>query len=164
MPGVRRSLHPTHSICALGPLADDLTAAHHLASTRTGKGTPFELMAQKKTIIAGLGVEYFRCMTQTDTAEDMLGDEFPVRFESVTVPVTVIDWEERKVPYNLTINRTSMILDNALLRSLLSKSELKEWKYKGTPMFMTFADKVTERLIEAARNGITVYRPGKGKL
>src|SRR5271167_1999202 len=50
-PGVLRSLHPTHSVCAIGPLAERLTATQQLPATRTGAGTPFELMTLRPTAI-----------------------------------------------------------------------------------------------------------------
>ena len=157
-PGVKRSLHPTHSICALGPLADELTATHHVAKTRTGKATPFELMSQKRTVIVGLGVEYYRCLTQTHSAEDLLGDDFPVKFRKETIPVRLINAEKTEVPYELTILRSSKTLDNTLLRSLLSPEELVEWSFRGAAMFGTSAQRVTERLVDAARKGVTVFR------
>ncbi len=157
MPGVKRSLHPTHSICALGPLADILTATHHLASTRTGKGTPFEAMAQRKTAIVGLGVEYFRCLTQIHAAEDLLGIDFPIRMEAQTVPVTIVDQNGARLAYELAIKKTPEVFDLTVLRSMLPDSDLMEWRFKGTPMFMTFADKVTNSLVAAAGRGITVY-------
>jgi len=156
-PGVIRSLHPTHSICAIGPLARDLTATHHLASTRTGEGTPFGIMTKRPTAIVGLGIEYYRCVTHTHTAEDILGDEFPVKFQKEPIPVVVIDWHGKKLQHNLTIPQASKPLDNTLLRTLLSDQELIEWTFRGTAMFVTVASTVTERLIEAARRGITVY-------
>jgi aminoglycoside 3-N-acetyltransferase len=157
-PGVMRSLHPTHSICAIGPLARDLTATHHLVSTRTGVGTPFDIMTQKPTAIAGLGIEYYRCVTQTHTAEDILGDEFPVKFQKESISVRLIDWLGSQTEYELTIPQAPKPLDNILLRTLLSEQELIEWTFHGTAMFVTVAGMVTERLIQAARKGITVYR------
>src|SRR5438067_4400680 len=74
--GVRRSLHPTHSICALGPLAAELTNSHHLAATTFGEGTPFGIMARRKTVIAGIATHYFRVLTQVHAAEDLLGESF----------------------------------------------------------------------------------------
>jgi aminoglycoside 3-N-acetyltransferase len=156
-PGVMRSLHPTHSVCGIGPLAPALIATHHLASTRTGEGTPFGIMRQKPTAIVGLGIEYFRCVTQTHTAEDILGDEFPVKFQRTPIPVELVDWEGNRIRYNLVIPQASKMLDNTLLRSLLLEDELIEWTFRGTAMFVTVAGTVTERLIEAARKGITVY-------
>lgn len=155
--GVKRSLHPTHSICALGPLADQLTEGHHLAPTRAGRGTPFEVMAHKRCVIAGMGVEYFRVLAQTHAAEDILGDKFPMQFEKEAFPVRLKNWEGKQFEYELTVLRTSAILDNTLLRTLLAPEDLKEWRYRGTCMFMTFAGKVTQALLSAAASGITVY-------
>jgi aminoglycoside 3-N-acetyltransferase len=157
-PGVMRSLHPTHSVCAIGPHARELTATHHTAATRAGENTPFGFMAKTPTAIIGLGIEYYRCVTQTHTAEDVLGDEFPVKFRREPIQTLLIDAQGNKSEYILTIPMASKPLDNAVLRSLLSSSELIEWKFRGTAMFVTTARVVTERLVEAARNGVTVYR------
>jgi aminoglycoside 3-N-acetyltransferase len=157
-PGVMRSLHPTHSVCAIGPLAQELTATHHLAPTRTGNGTPFETMSRKPTAIVGLGVEYYRCLAHTHTAEDTLGDDFPIKFHRMLLPVGLIDWNGNKLQYNLPIPLTSEQVDNTLLRSLLSEHELVEWRFRGTAMFVTAAGTITECLIKAAKNGVTVYR------
>jgi aminoglycoside N3'-acetyltransferase len=156
-PGVTRSLHPTHSVCAIGPLAQDITATHHLGTTRTGRGTPFDTMAQRRTAIVGLGIEYWRCITQSHTAEDMLGDEFPVKFEKEPIPTVLIDWQGNKTQYSLTIPQSSKLVHNTLLRSLLSEEELITWKFHGTAMWVAAASRVTERLLEAAKKGITIW-------
>src|SRR3712207_2603981 len=62
--GVLRSLHPTASVCAYGPLAAELTAGHHLAGTIFGEGTPFGYMARHRTLILGIGTPYFKSLTQ----------------------------------------------------------------------------------------------------
>jgi len=40
MPGVVRSLHPTHSVSALGKYANELTSTHHLDEVGVGKNSP----------------------------------------------------------------------------------------------------------------------------
>ena len=40
-PGTLRSLHPTHSVCALGPSAGEMLAPHRLDSTPCGPHSPF---------------------------------------------------------------------------------------------------------------------------
>ena len=45
LPGVRRSLHPTHSCCARGRLAEALTSRHALDTTPVGPNSPFRLLA-----------------------------------------------------------------------------------------------------------------------
>jgi aminoglycoside N3'-acetyltransferase len=157
MPEAKRSLHPTHSIAAIGPLAEELTATHQLAPTPSGKGTPFEMMARRKTAIVGFGVEYFRCLTQVHTAEDLVGDAFPVNFQKEQAPVNIVDATGKKSVYNLTVLKTANNANLSVLRPLLSRADLQEWRFRGTPMFVTYADKVTDCLVEAARKGVTIY-------
>ena len=40
-PGVLRSLHPTHSVAARGPLAEELVRGHERSETPFGDGTPY---------------------------------------------------------------------------------------------------------------------------
>ncbi len=156
-PGVQRTLHPTHSLSALGPLAPHFSAQHHLASTPSGRGTPFETMATHRTVIIGLGVEYYRCLTQIHAVEHLLGEDFPVTFDQERSPVTLVNADGNEFVYDLTVFKSHNEMDATILRSLLPPADLQEWKYRGTPLFLTFADKVTNCLIEAAKRKITVY-------
>jgi aminoglycoside 3-N-acetyltransferase len=45
-PGVRRSLHPTHSVCALGPQAEALIAGHLDEPSAVGPGSPWGKLAR----------------------------------------------------------------------------------------------------------------------
>jgi hypothetical protein len=62
------------------------------------------------------------------------------------------------LPYALPVLRPlARRLD--VLDTLLSAEELQQWTYRGVPLFATSAERITERLIDAARSGITIY-PG----
>jgi aminoglycoside 3-N-acetyltransferase len=54
-PGTQRSLHPTHSICAVGPLADTLLRDHLLDTTPCGPHSPLHLLPQHNGQILMLG-------------------------------------------------------------------------------------------------------------
>ncbi|MBN2004309.1 MAG: AAC(3) family N-acetyltransferase [Anaerolineae bacterium] len=54
-PGTRRSLHPTHSVCAVGPLAGDLLDAHRLDATPCGAHSPFRRLCDVGGQILMLG-------------------------------------------------------------------------------------------------------------
>ena len=157
-PNVRRSLHPTCSVCALGPMANELTAGHHIAKTGIGPDTPFGVMSRCPTAILGLGVEYFRCLTQVHNATQTMGEEFPIRFVNRTTLVKLIDYDGRPCECAIGLPDRTKKLDLTVLGSLLSKDELMEWRFHGVPMFVIpEARLVTERLIEAAHRGITIY-------
>jgi len=156
-PGVKRSLHPTHSVCALGPLAEELTATHHLSKTRLGKHSPFEVMARRKTVVIGIGVEYYRSLTQAKSVEDFLDDAFPVPSTKESVDVQMIDAQGAGSVYTLTVRTFAQPTQGSILRTLLSPEELMERKFHGVPLWKTSANRVTECLLEAAPKGITFY-------
>ena len=57
MPAVERSLHPTHSVAALGT-AEELTFGHELAATPCGPGTPYEkILDGGQILLLGVGLE-----------------------------------------------------------------------------------------------------------
>ncbi|UJA20103.1 AAC(3) family N-acetyltransferase [Thermoleophilia bacterium SCSIO 60948] len=47
LPETHRSTHPTHSVSAAGPGAEDLVAGHELAPTPFGVGTPFTRLGER---------------------------------------------------------------------------------------------------------------------
>lgn len=157
-PGVLRSLHPTASVCALGPLAKEVTAGHHLAKQGLTPDSPFGTMTRRPTAILGLGVEYFRCLTHVHTATQKMGDEYPIKFVEHTTDVTLVDYDGTRYQHKLGLPDRSKKLDLRVLWSLMSKDELREWRFHGIPMFVIpRAGLVTERLIEAARRGVTIF-------
>ncbi len=157
-PGVKRSLHPRHSICAFGPLAEHLVKDHHLCPTTFGEGTPFGIMASRKTIILGIGLYYYRNLTHVHTAEDFLGDGFPIKRRIKEIPVTLVKDKER-YEYKLQYadDEISRFRRLDFLEDLLDETELCQWKFKGVPLFFADAKRVTEALIEAALTGKTIY-------
>jgi aminoglycoside 3-N-acetyltransferase len=54
-PGVLRSAHPTHSVCALGPLAGQLLGDHGHDTTPCGPHSPFHQLPQHSGQILMLG-------------------------------------------------------------------------------------------------------------
>lgn len=89
-PGVLRSLHPTHSVAALGPHAHYIVRDHHLASSNFGPGTPLHRIMELDGWIIGLGVD-FGPVTFVHVIEDTVPD-FPVQvYLEETFPATVVD-------------------------------------------------------------------------
>jgi aminoglycoside 3-N-acetyltransferase len=99
-PGVERSLHPTHSVSAVGPRAKYVTEAHHLAPSVFGAGSPWDRVTELDGKVLGLGitmgpVNYYHLL------EDRVGERFPlpVRMnETYTLPVRDFAGGEHAVP------------------------------------------------------------------
>ena len=67
-PGVLRSLHPSHSIAALGPRAAELVQGHESCATPCGAGTPYEKILETGGSILLLGTD-LRSLTVFHTLE-----------------------------------------------------------------------------------------------
>jgi len=71
-PNAFRSLHPTHSVAAIGRGAEELLRGHEKAPTAYGEGTPYHTLAVNSGRILLLGVDQDR-NTTLHTAEALSG-------------------------------------------------------------------------------------------
>jgi aminoglycoside N3'-acetyltransferase len=156
LPGVRQSLHPTHRISALGPLAEDLTRGHESAGSTFGEGTPFEFMALHDTCIIGIG-KPIEVLSQVHHVEDLLGGAFPVPGTATALPVTIVDLQGIERPFELRWRAFDRPRDMWKLRDIMPRGTLHEWSFHHVPLFSARARDVTVALVEAARRGVSVY-------
>jgi aminoglycoside N3'-acetyltransferase len=155
-PGVVQSRHPIYRVSALGPLAKQLTAGHENCDYPSGVGSPFDFMTKHKTLILGIG-KTFQVLTQIHHAEDIMGHDFPVpRGSDSPLPITVIDGKE-EVQASLSGSGLLWDADIWKLRNIMDKVSLREWSFHHVPFFATIAGDVTLALVNAAKNGITLY-------
>jgi len=58
-PGTRRSLHPTHSVCGVGPGAAEILGEHHLGRTPCGPHSPFRRVRESggQVVFLGCGMQ-----------------------------------------------------------------------------------------------------------
>jgi aminoglycoside 3-N-acetyltransferase len=91
-PGVRRSLHPTHSFAALGPRAEWIVADHHRCGSSFGKGSPMMRAMEAGGVLAGLGthlgtVTFYHCLEDAEP-------DFPLPVYAAGGPFAVrcLDW------------------------------------------------------------------------
>ena len=90
MPGVIRSLHPTHSVAAIGPRARALIEGHELASTPCGEGTPYARIIDAGGQILFLGATLDQ-NTVFHTLEAFAALPYLMRRDSETFSVTLAD-------------------------------------------------------------------------
>jgi len=85
-PGVLRSVHPSHSACAIGRRAREMTADHHLDTTPCGEHSPFARLpgAGAKILMLGCGL---RPNTSMHAVEEVADGPFvapnPVQYRIV---------------------------------------------------------------------------------
>lgn len=161
--GVVQSRHPVYRVAALGPLADEVTCrdSGYIAPAGLGEGSPFEVMARRRTRILGIGKSY-HVMTQVHHVDELLGEDFPVPRVPVelrkTIPVRVLD---RGTEYPVTLPDSGILwrFNIDRLPGLLEAGELDTWKFHNVPFFSADARTVTERLVAQAKQGRSLYEP-----
>ena len=83
-----RSLHPTHSVAALGRCAAELTATHHLGDTPCGLASPYGIARRMDAHVLMLGIGLERC-TAIHHAEEVVAID------------TYLDPPDAAVPFQL---------------------------------------------------------------
>jgi aminoglycoside 3-N-acetyltransferase len=96
-PGAIRSLHPTHSVAAVGPRARALVEGHELAATPCGADTPYVRALEQdcQVLFLGVGLQY---NTAFHTVEALA--EVPYLLHDRADEFTVVDTAgvERRLP------------------------------------------------------------------
>jgi aminoglycoside 3-N-acetyltransferase len=96
-PGTLRSLHPTHSVCAAGPLAADLIEAHAADTTPCGPNSPFRANTERggQILFLGCGLE---ANTTMHAVEEVIAPPYlydpPVEYRLI-----LADGSERRKTY-----------------------------------------------------------------
>jgi aminoglycoside 3-N-acetyltransferase len=75
MLGVIRSLHPTHSVCAFGKRASELTSKHILDETPVGPHSPIMRIVDYNGKILFIG-DVLRCCTFIHGIEELVGSSY----------------------------------------------------------------------------------------
>ncbi|MBK1878275.1 AAC(3) family N-acetyltransferase [Pelagicoccus mobilis] len=90
-----RSLHPTHSVCALGALAEELTSKHFKDRTPCGENSPFSLIPKVGGKLVMLGCSLC-CNTTVHAVEEVAGAPYTL---GRWLEYEVVDWngEREKV-------------------------------------------------------------------
>lgn len=76
-PGVKRSIHERHSVCAIGPKADFLLSEHHLGETAWDKKSPYYKLSEVDALVFGLGLGKYWVGTIIHCVDSLLKDEVP---------------------------------------------------------------------------------------
>lgn len=97
-PGVIRSMHPTHSVCGMGVLAEEILSQHIHTDTPAGPKSPFGLLPQYggKVLMLGCGL---RPNTSMHAVEELSRPWYLMREEKVTFTLVDSDGNAVKKDY-----------------------------------------------------------------
>jgi aminoglycoside 3-N-acetyltransferase len=157
--GALRSLHPTKSVCAIGPLARELTATHQLSPYPYDVGSPYFKLTEVGAKIVGLGVST-RNLSFVYCADDALKDSFPVRvYHDRLFEVDCINYEGRREVVGTYVHNMRTVVHDVpgYMKKFIDGKACEDLKIKGMDFFRADARSLFERMLELAQEGITVY-------
>jgi len=155
-PGVRRSIHLSSSVCAIGPNADYLIRDHHLTAMPWGKDSPFCRLMDVEARLLGLGAG-FKFMTPLHAVECLLYDEVPF-FQKVFDGTIRYRWKRAsgETGEHEFMKRIGDIRPDRLRRHF-GPDICADAKISNLRMLAADAKPFIEHAVALGRRGITVY-------
>lgn len=166
--GVQRSIHPTHSVSAIGKQARYLTQAHHLAPSVFGKGSPWQRFHELNGKILGLGIS-MGPVTFYHLLEDTLDERFPIKVwmdETYHLPCKGWQGEDFKVavrPYKAELSpvridhKSRADLRDYMWQSVQAENWVASGKIGQADCWALYSQPFYFHLEQLAAKGITVY-------
>jgi aminoglycoside 3-N-acetyltransferase len=154
-----RSLHPTKSVCAIGPNARALTATHQLSPYPYDACSPYKKITEHGGKIIGLGV-MTKNLSFVHCADDALKESFPVRpyhdqlfeakcvnYEGQAEIVRTYAHDMRKMKHNIP----------RYMKRHIPADVCEDLKLHGRFFFRADASRLFALMLELAQEGITIY-------
>ncbi len=158
-PDALRSLHPTHSVVALGPRAHELVGEHHLGRYPCGEQSPFYKLAACGGAIVGLGVDA-DVLTFIHCIEDIWQERFPVqtrRRPLYAARVRDDSGDERVVETLVAHPRIRWRHMLAYMREHVGPDICRRFSVEGRPFYRVDAAALYARMETLAERDITMY-------
>jgi aminoglycoside 3-N-acetyltransferase len=115
-PEAIRSLHPTHSVSAIGKKAREITKNHENCLTPCGRGSPYDKLAEWGGYVLLVGVK-LDCCTLLHSAEELAG--LPYHMQASPVDARLIDKDGKTRTVQLGIHRYGSPRDFCKLEPIL---------------------------------------------
>jgi aminoglycoside 3-N-acetyltransferase len=155
-----RSLHPTKSVCAIGPAAAELTSTHHLSPFPYDTNSPYYKLIDGGGKIIGLGtttnyISFAYCV------DDTFKEEFPVRvYHEQLFAAPCINYEGERVTVETYAHDMSTTVHPDMpqwMRAYVSEAAGRDLIVRGMKFFRADAPMLFRELMELARRDIIVY-------
>jgi aminoglycoside 3-N-acetyltransferase len=155
-----RSLHPTKSVCALGPAAREITATHHLSPYPYDICSPYFKLIERGGKIIGLGattnyISFGYCV------DDALKERFPVRvYHDQVFDAACINYQGEHVVVRTYAHDMSTVVHPDMPRFMkthVSEEACRDLSVRGMKFFRASAPKLFAEMMSLAERDIIAY-------
>jgi len=158
--GAVRSLHPTKSVCAIGPVAAEITATHHLSPYPYDTGSPYYKLIEGGGKIVGLGattnyISFGYCV------DDSLKEKFPVRvYHDEIFNAPCINYQGERVMVSTYAHDMSRVVHPEMpvwFQKHVSAEACRDLMVRGMRFFRADAPKLFAEMMDLAERDIIAY-------
>lgn len=154
-----RSLHPTKSVCAIGPLSNELTQGHKISPYPYDHESPYQKIMRVGGKIIGIGIGSEK-LSFVHTVDDTMKEAFPVEpYHKEIFSAKCVSYQNEIVTVR-TYAHDMMKMKHDIPRFIkryCDRRIARDFKIKGMRFFVGQAKPLYERMTELALDGITVY-------
>jgi aminoglycoside 3-N-acetyltransferase len=158
--GAVRSLHPTKSVCAIGPAGEQITATHHLSPYPYDTCSPYYKLIEGGGKIVGLGattnyISFGYCV------DDALKEKFPVRvYHDEIFDAPCINYQGERVTVRTYAHDMSRVVHPDMpewFQKYVSAEACRDLKVRGMRFFRADAPKLFAEMMSLAKRDIIAY-------
>lgn len=155
-----RSLHPTKSVCAIGPAAVEITATHHLSPYPYDTCSPYYKLIAGGGKIVGLGattnyISFGYCV------DDAWKEKFPVRvYHDEIFAAPCINYEGERVTVKTYAHDMSRVVHPDMplfFQKYVSAEGCRDLMVRGMRFFRADAPKLFAEMMSLAERDIIAY-------
>jgi hypothetical protein len=155
-----RSLHPTKSVCAIGPNAAEITATHHLSPYPYDTCSPYYKLIAGGGKIVGLGattnyISFGYCV------DDAWKEKFPVRvYHEEIFAAPCINYEGERVTVRTYAHDMSRVVHPEMplfFKKYVSAEACRDLMVRGMRFFRADAPKLFAEMMSLAERDIIAY-------
>jgi aminoglycoside 3-N-acetyltransferase len=155
-----RSLHPSKSVCAIGPAAKELTATHHLSPYPYDTCSPYYKLIAHRGKIVGLGVST-NYISFGYCVDDALKEKFPVRvYHNQIFDATCITYQGERLVVRTHAHDMSTVMHPDMprfMRTYVSEKACRDVTIRGMRFFRACAPTLFEEMMSLAEQDIIAY-------
>lgn len=155
-----RSLHPTKSVCAIGPAAPDITATHHLSPYPYDNVSPYYKLVEAGGKIIGLGATT-NYISVGYCVDDAFKEKFPVRvYHDEIIAASCVDYDGQRVIVETYAHDMSTTVHPDMpqwVQTNISADTCRDLTLHGMKFFRASAPKLFAEMMELARRGVVAY-------
>jgi len=155
-----RSLHPTKSVCAIGPAARELTATHQLSPYPYDTNSPYYKLIAHQGKIVGLGVTT-NYISFGYCVDDALKEKFPVQvYHDRIFDASCVNYEGETVIVSTYAHDMSRVVHGDVrkfMKSYVSTAACQDLVIRGMKFFRADAAKLFPEMLSLAERGVTAY-------